>query len=172
MEWNFLMEAFLNRKSWTDLQAIIALIQNSFIKQGLTLSVAESCTGGLLGAMLTSQQGSSQYFQGGGITYSNESKMKILHVLPESIRGFGAVSSEVAGEMALGVSRLLGTDIGISLTGIAGPDGGSADKPVGTVWCGLVKSGRVTTYKYAFTGDRDGIRMKAAAQALSLLAAI
>jgi PncC family amidohydrolase len=147
----------------------IGKIQNSLIEKKLTLSVAESCTGGLLSAMLTALPGSSAYFQGGAVTYSNDSKSKILTVSPEVIKQFGAVSAEVAADMALGISRILGTSFGISITGIAGPGGGSVEKPVGMVWCGLAQLGKVVTYKYLFEGNRDEIRLQAINCVLGLL---
>lgn len=100
-------------------------------KKNLSISVAESCTGGLLGSRITDVPGSSAYFMGGMIVYSNEAKIKQLQVAKDTIRKYGAVSEETAREMAKNIRELFQTDLGIAITGIAGPDGGSARKPVG-----------------------------------------
>ncbi|MGB4372554.1 MAG: nicotinamide-nucleotide amidohydrolase family protein, partial [Halanaerobiales bacterium] len=103
-------------------------------KKNLSISVAESCTGGLLGSRITDVPGSSAYFMGGMIVYSNEAKIKQLQVAKDTIRKYGAVSEETAREMAKNIRELFQTDLGIAITGIAGPDGGSARKPVGLVY--------------------------------------
>ena len=107
-------------------------------EKGLTVAVAESCTGGLIAHRLTNVPGSSAYFLGGVVAYANEVKERVLGVRPETLRRYGAVSREVALEMARGVRRLLGADIALSATGIAGPAGGTPEKPVGLVYVALV----------------------------------
>ncbi len=121
-----------------------------------TLSVAESCTGGGLGSMITSVSGSSDYFMGGVISYDNRVKMSVLGVSETSLNQFGAVSHQVAEEMAKGVQKLLNTDWSISITGIAGPEGGTMEKPVGLVYIGIASADRqVTSIKYLL-GDEKG----------------
>ena len=140
---------------------------------GLTVSCAESCTGGLVQGALTSVPGSSDAFLGGVVTYSNEAKRKILGVPPEILERHGAVSAECARAMAEGALRLYGTDLAVSVTGIAGPEGGSAEKPVGTVWFAVARVGGGGVQSSAFLrhlrGDRDGVRERAVGCALSAL---
>ena len=132
-------------------------ISKKFIDQNFLLGVAESCTGGLL-AKITDESGSSSWFDCGFITYSNESKIRMLEVKKESIEEFGAVSREVAQEMAIGVQKFKGY-FSISITGIAGPNGGSPDKPVGTVHvCFAVRENVVKDYKLELSGKRSSIR--------------
>lgn len=135
--------------------------------RGLTLAVAESCTGGLLGGRITAVPGSSDYFLGGIISYSNEVKMKLLGVSPATLEAHGAVSTETAIEMAVGATRATGADIGISITGVAGPGGGSAKKPVGTVYIGIAVPGLAPRALRAdLWGDRTTIRQRAVQRAL------
>lgn len=130
-------------------------------EKGLKLSLAESCTGGMIGAEITSLPGSSSFFMGSAVTYSNESKERILRVSRESLIDFGAVSEQVAKEMALGSLYAYNADISGSVTGIAGPNGGTSEKPVGTVWM-AVTDGKVTrTFENHFEGSRDEIRQSA-----------
>ena len=135
----------------------------------ITLSVAESCTGGLLGSILTSVPGSSVYFLGGAITYSNELKEKLLGVDRLTLIRHGAVSEICALEMASGARNAFGSDISISITGIAGPGGGTETKPVGLVWMGISAERRTFAKKYNFSGDRESIRKQAADAAVRLL---
>lgn len=137
--------------------------------KGLTCATAESCTGGGVGSAITSVAGSSAVFLGGVISYSNEVKADVLGVSRDSLASVGAVSSEVAAQMATGARRVIGSDLAVSLTGIAGPSGGSAEKPVGLVWFGLATSKGVTTQSRIFPGDRAAIRSAAIAHALGLL---
>lgn len=137
--------------------------------KGLTCATAESCTGGGVGSAITSVAGSSAVFLGGVISYSNEVKADVLGVSRDSLASVGAVSSEVAAQMATGARRVIGSDLAVSLTGIAGPGGGSAEKPVGLVWFGLATSKGVTTQSRIFPGDRAAIRSAAIAHALGLL---
>lgn len=138
-------------------EATLASTVGELLKvQGQTVAVAESCTGGGLGAMLTAAPGSSAYFYGGVITYANGAKVKQLGVSPEVLAQQGAVSEPVAKQMALGVKALAGTDWGISITGIAGPDGGTEQKPVGLVYIGLAHpDGGVDIFDYRFGQERD-----------------
>ncbi len=123
-------------------------------ERGLTLAVAESCTGGLIGHRITEVPGSSEYFLMGVVSYSNDAKERLLGVRPETLRDHGAVSTQAAEEMAAGVRRLSGADLGLSTTGIAGPGGGSPDKPVGTVCVGLAWEGGSWSRRYDL-GERS-----------------
>lgn len=129
-------------------------IHHLMISQATTVSVAESCTGGLLGSYFTHFPGSSNYFIGGMLTYSNNAKIHNLGVKKETIDDFGAVSQQTAIEMATRARILFNTDFGISVTGIAGPDGGSPEKPVGTVWIGIADKGQSFAQVFHFTGNR------------------
>jgi nicotinamide-nucleotide amidase len=136
----------------------------------LTLSLAESCTGGMLGSMLTSVPGSSEYLLFDAVTYSNSAKTSVLGVPEDTLRAFGAVSEETAIAMVRGVLRVSEADLGVSVTGIAGPGGGTDEKPVGTVWIGVGdRSGNVYAKKFLFRGDRQRIRTMAAYTALRLV---
>jgi len=135
----------------------------------LTLATAESCTGGLLSSRLTNIPGSSIFFLGGFVSYSNEAKIKYLKVEPETLNIHGAVSPEVAAAMARGARRALGADIGIGITGIAGPGGGSPAKPVGLVYLGLDFKCNVETRKELFTGERKNIKYLSSQSALFML---
>jgi len=139
------------------------------VNQRLTVSVAESCTGGLVGKRLTDIPGSSAYFKEGIIAYSNEAKIKYLGVREQILNQYGAVSGEVASEMASGMKRLSGADYAVSITGIAGPSGGTPAKPVGLVYFGLATKDYVSTRERRFTGDREMIRERAADFALDIL---
>ncbi|MHB9133494.1 MAG: competence/damage-inducible protein A [Armatimonadota bacterium] len=139
-------------------------------ERGLTLAVAESCTGGLLGGRLTDIAGSSEYFLGGIIAYSNAVKSASLLVAPRTLAAQGAVSEQTACEMASGVQQTLGADIGISITGIAGPGGGTEEKPVGLIYIGIACPGQPSrAERYQLWGDRPTIRARAVQQALVLL---
>ena len=136
---------------------------------GLTCATAESCTGGGVGNAITAVAGSSAVFLGGVISYANEVKRDVLGVSGETLATVGAVSSETAAQMAEGARALLKADLAVSLTGIAGPDGGSAEKPVGLVWFGLATKGGVRTEKAIFAGDRARVREQAVIHALGML---
>ena len=138
-------------------------------EKSLTLAVAESCTGGLIQDHLTDVPGSSDYFIGGVVSYSNDIKVNILGVELKSIEQFGAVSSEVAIEMAEGVRRRMGSDIGLSVTGIAGPGGGSKEKPVGLVHIGYSDKKTSKSNKYQFGNDRIINKKRSAGMALGML---
>ena len=134
-------------------------IAKKFNDQNFLLSVAESCTGGLLAKKITDESGSSAWFDCGFITYSNEAKIRMLGVNKESIAEFGAVSLEIAQEMAIGVQKNSRAIFSISITGIAGPNGGSPEKPVGTVHvCFAFKGSVLKDYKLQLSGERSSIR--------------
>lgn len=133
------------------------------------LATAESCTGGLIGAVLTSVAGSSDWFSGGVIAYSNDIKNSILKVSGKTLEQFGAVSCETVKEMAIGVSELLNADISVSVSGIAGPGGGTSEKPVGLVFVGIYNRGQVESFKYCFEGSRDKVRELTTLEALNIL---
>ena len=137
--------------------------------KGLTLSVAESCTGGYLSHLFTQHPGSSAVFWGGGITYSNQLKQSVFGVKAETLEKFGAVSEETAKEMVQGALLHFKTDFAISVTGIAGPDGGSADKPVGTVWIGVAGPQKMLIKKFTFGNKRRQNIERSAISALSIL---
>ena len=137
--------------------------------KGLRLAVAESCTGGLVGHLLTSYPGASDFFCGGVVTYANVAKSRILGVSEDTLRGHGAVSAEVAAEMALGARRVCESDVAVAITGIAGPSGGSDEKPVGLVhWAVAHPGGTVVKHK-VFAGDRGEIQTRAAYATLETL---
>lgn len=140
-------------------------------EKGLTCATAESCTGGGVGSAITAVSGSSAVFWGGVISYDNSVKRDVLGVAEETLATKGAVSPECAAAMAKGAQRLLKTDLAVSLTGIAGPGGGSAEKPVGLVWFGLASAKSVATEKRIFSGDRAAVRAAAVEHALQQLLA-
>ena len=145
------------------------LVHNLLTERGQTLAVAESCTGGRIASLFTAQAGSSAYFMCGAVTYSNHSKCDILGVDESAIAQFGAVSEQVACQMAEGVRRVGRADYGISTTGIAGPSGGSAEKPVGTVWIGISTPQRTFAIRRDCGTDRGQIISRASAYAISML---
>ena len=132
----------------------------------LTLALAESCTGGLVGHRLTEVPGSSAWFRGAVVVYANDLKQRLLGVRAETLERHGAVSEETAAEMAAGVRSALGADFGISITGIAGPDGGTPEKPVGTVCFGLTRAEGTVTHRYPLWGTRDWVKLLASQIAL------
>jgi nicotinamide-nucleotide amidase len=138
---------------------------------GRMLAAAESCTGGMISAALTDIAGSSAVLERGFVTYSNEAKSELLGVDPALIAAKGAVSREVAAAMAEGALRNSRAAVAVSVTGIAGPDGGSPEKPVGLVWFGLCAGDEATTDHAVFAGDRAAVRRQAAEKALDLLLA-
>ena len=146
-------------------EKLVALLK----AQGLTCATAESCTGGGVGSAITAVPGSSSVFAGGVISYSNDVKREVLGVSADMLQNVGAVSAETAAQMAEGVRRLLKTDLAVSLTGIAGPDGGSDEKPVGLVWFGLATKDGVRTEKAIFRGNRAQVRAQAVTHALGML---
>jgi nicotinamide-nucleotide amidase len=149
-----------------ELEEVIGQI---LIEKGMSLAVAESCTGGLLGARITSTPGSSNYFLGGIVAYANDIKVNKLGVPRDVLERFGSVSAETAKAMASGLIKSFGADIGISITGIAGPGGGTDEKPVGTVFIGLAAGERLSYRKYLLSQDREINRERAVASALNML---
>ncbi len=151
----------------------LSILSNQLAKilvvRQLTVSTAESCTGGLLSHMLTSVSGSSQYFIGGVIAYSNEIKVKALGVSQAILVEHGAVSQYSALAMAKGIRQSFQTDIGLSTTGIAGPTGGTPEKPVGRVWIGISTPEKTIAYENHFSGDRDDIKHQTVSVLLSIL---
>ncbi|HUL22098.1 MAG TPA: CinA family protein [Thermodesulfobacteriota bacterium] len=142
------------------------LIGDLLREKGWTLSIAESCTGGLICDRITDVPGSSHYFEGGMVNYSNESKEKHLGVPLEDIKRYGAVSPRVAKKMAQGVRKTFNTTFGLSTTGVAGPTGGTKKKPVGLVFIGLAKGKRTWVMKLNLEGSRRQIKEKATERAL------
>ena len=138
-------------------------------KKGVTVSSAESCTGGLIGYSLTDISGSSTVFIGGAITYSEKSKHLILGVPTDTFEDTGVYSHRCAQEMARGIQEKLGSDFAVSTTGIAGPLGGYPDKPVGSVWIGVADATRVASIECHFSGSRADIREAASIQALEIM---
>lgn len=136
-----------------------------------TLGLAESCTGGLVAKLVTDVPGSSRYFLGGFVTYSNPAKVSLLGVRTSTLERVGAVSKEVVEEMADGAAKALEADVALSITGIAGPGGESPDKPVGTVWFGLRTPNRTRSERVRFPGDRSEVRTRAAEHGLRMLLA-
>ncbi|GAK28949.1 nicotinamide-nucleotide amidase [Serratia liquefaciens] len=134
---------------------------------GQWITCAESCTGGAIAKAITDIAGSSAYFDRGFVTYSNTAKHELLGVAEATLNAHGALSEEVVREMALGALHAARANLALSVSGIAGPDGGSVEKPVGTVWFGFAESsGRVLAKKMQFSGDRDAVRLQATIFAL------
>lgn len=158
-----------NRIFGVDEETHSQVVGNLLRQNKLTLATAESCSGGLLGGRLTAEAGSSDYYLGGIISYANSAKEEILGVQKFSLQQYGAVSEEVAGEMADGARRALGVDVGLSTTGIAGPAGGTEEKPVGLVYIGLAHSEGIIIEKKQFTGNRESIRNMTVESALNML---
>lgn len=137
--------------------------------RGLRLAVAESCTGGLVGHLITNVPGSSTYYMGSVTAYAYEAKVRLLGVRWGTLEKYGAVSKETVVEMACGVRRALAADIGIAISGIAGPGGGTPEKPVGLVWIGLSAAGVDEAWKFIWSGDRLAVKEHSAEAALRLL---
>ena len=135
------------------------VVGNMLRQHRLTIAVGESCTGGLIGHRLTNVPGSSDYLLGDFVTYANSAKVAVLGVRPETLDRVGAVSEEVAAEMAAGARRLAGSDLGLATTGIAGPDGGTPEKPVGTVCIALATADRSYVRRYQFWGTREWVKL-------------
>ncbi len=154
----------------------LSKISPALSEQGFYLTCAESCTGGLLGHLITNTAGSSNYFIGGFLTYSNQAKEQFLGVRPETLQAHGAVSRETVLEMACGARRAFSSRfpaeriLALSTSGIAGPGGGTPEKPVGTVWIGLCGEGVEQTELHHFAGTREAIKLQSAVAALRMLA--
>ncbi len=157
---------YVYAEDWETLEDAVGRL---LIERGLTLATAESCTGGLLGNRITNVAGSSEYYLGGIVSYSDAAKMNLLGVSQETLKEFGAVSEETAQEMALGARRVLQSDVGVSITGIAGPTGGTEDKPVGLVYIAVDVAGDVAVRKFVFSEDRRYNKELSAQAALNLV---
>jgi len=154
-----------------DDESIENILHDILTKNNQKISVAESCTGGLVSKLLTDTSGSSQYISLNLVTYSNEAKIKMLDVKKSTLERFGAVSEQTAQEMALGIKKLSGSDFGFSITGVAGPTGGTLEKPVGLVYVGITDGKSTQTHKLVFPEQlpREEIRLRSAKKALHLL---
>jgi PncC family amidohydrolase len=152
--------------------ALVALaerLQGICLGRGLTVAAAESCTGGLVAAAITDVAGSSGYFRGGVVAYADEAKAALLAVSPEVLAAHGAVSDQVARAMAMGARHRLGTALAVSVTGVAGPGGGTDEKPVGLTYVAVADAAGVDVRRYHWPGDRAANRRDSAAAALELL---
>lgn len=158
------METAVDCREASPEAALVSLL----MERGLTISTAESCTGGMISARLVNIPGASQVFEQGMVTYSNEAKMRLLGVKEETLKKFGAVSPQTAEEMAAGGAKAAGTDLCLSVTGIAGPGGGSAEKPVGLVYMACCLKGRTVTERWQFSGSRKEVREQSAVRAMEL----
>lgn len=134
-----------------------------------SLAVAESCTGGLLGHRITNVPGASDYFLGGVVAYANSIKIQLLGVPPQKLETFGAVSEQTVKAMACGVRERFGADVSLAISGIAGPSGGTPEKPVGMVWIGMCTPSACVTRRYQFSGDREEVKGQATEAALRWL---
>lgn len=144
-------------------------IVRELAKRGLGLCTAESCTGGLIAGCITSVSGASACFEGGLVTYSNAAKTRLIGVPEAVIEKYGAVSGETARAMAEGARDKLAADMSVAVTGIAGPTGGTPDKPVGTVYIAVARKGKTSVRKFLFTGTRHGIRKQTTEEALKFV---
>ena len=151
-----------------DGDTFVGAVAKSLRAQEATLAFAESCTGGLAGELATSESGSSAYFRGSIVAYVNDVKTGVLGVKPETIADFGAVSEPTAREMAEGAKRVCGSSVSVAITGVAGPEGGAPDKPVGTVCFAICGPGTTRTSTKLFAGSRERVRTAAAYYALDL----
>lgn len=150
-----------------------ARIGAALTRLGWTISAAESCTGGLVMHRLTNIAGSSSYVQGGVVTYSNEAKHKLIDVREETLLTYGAVSEQTAAEMAQGVRALFDTDLAVSITGIAGPGGGTPEKPIGLTYIGLAQRGQaVQVQRHIWSGNREDNKNASAEAALAWVLAV
>ncbi|MDX1673997.1 MAG: CinA family protein [Longimicrobiales bacterium] len=147
----------------------VAEVSEALTAAGLRLALAESCTGGLVAARLTDRPGASRFLEAGLVTYSNAAKQSLLGVRSETLAAHGAVSEPVVREMLRGARERTGADAAIAITGVAGPEGGTPEKPVGTVWIGAGVGPLERVRGYRFDGDRAGIRAASADAALELL---
>ena len=160
-------ESLLNQEHTTP--ALCGLLADFLTKRGWMLATAESCTGGLIAAACTDLAGSSNWFERGFVSYSDASKTQLLGVDAALIQAHGAVSEAVARAMASGAVRQSGAQVSVAVTGVAGPGGGSPDKPVGTVWFGFMVDGRLTSEMTHFEGDRAAVRTASVQHALRRL---
>lgn len=152
-----------------DEESLEYIVYKLLKNKNMTISIAESCTGGMISSRLTNVSGVSAVFMNSIVTYSNQAKMKFLNVKEETLLKHGAVSAETAQEMALGIKQVSNTDVGISVTGVAGPDGGTAEKPVGLFYIGLAMGDRVEAHRFCFPASREKVRWNAATRALDIV---
>ncbi len=152
-----------------DGEELESIVGELLLQAGLHLGVAESCTGGLLAHRITRVPGSSRYFLGGAVAYANELKVALLGVESEKLDRYGAVSRETAEAMAVGARQQFGAELGLSITGIAGPDGGTEEKPVGTVFIGISSEKSLEVNKLTLSGDRTRVQTTAAQAGLNML---
>jgi PncC family amidohydrolase len=150
-------------------EALEIRIGQALRRRQWTLALAESCTGGLVSHRVTNVPGSSDYYRGGIVSYANEAKVDLLDVCPETLAAQGAVSRETALEMAAGVRQALATDVGLSVTGIAGPGGGTPDKPVGLTWIAVSTPEGQAAERQVWSGEREAVKAQSAEAALALL---
>ena len=151
-----------------DIETLVGRVANLLMAREARVAVAESCTGGWIAKVLTDKPGSSAWFEYGLVVYANEAKETLLAIEPGLLESSGAVSESVAERMAASVRAISNADIGVAVTGIAGPDGGTADKPVGTVWLAWDGPGRRSSTRLAeFSGDRESIRRQTVSAALA-----
>lgn len=148
---------------------LAARVSDRLVGAGVTLAVAESCTGGMLAARLTDRAGASRFLLAGLVTYSNDSKQALLGVPADALASFGAVSEAVARAMAEGARQRIGASAAVAVTGIAGPGGGTPEKPVGTVWISACVRDRSATRRFQFEGGRERIREASVVAALEML---
>lgn len=153
------------------MEKLVLEIGEILVSKGWKMATAESCTGGLVAATLTDVSGSSRWFNGAIVAYSNEIKMSLLGVRETTLIDHGAVSEQTVLEMADGVCKKMGTEVGVSLSGIAGPTGGTPEKPVGTVWMGWHIGGETFAEKFLFEGDRAAVKIKSLQTVLKTLKA-
>lgn len=152
-----------------DIDQLSVLLGKQLNLIGWTVGVAESCTGGLLGHTITNTPGSSDYFKGGIIAYANEVKQRLLNVDQAILEQHGAVSRETALSMAIGAQKILEVNLAAAITGIAGPDGGTDEKPVGTVWIAVADPQGAEARRFLFEGDRRSIKRQSARSAMGML---
>ncbi|MGK0306476.1 MAG: nicotinamide-nucleotide amidase [Gammaproteobacteria bacterium] len=150
-----------------DITQLAQRLGNTLSTKGWQISCAESCTGGGIGYAITSISGSSAWFKKGFITYSNDAKQELLGVSEDTLIQYGAVSAQTVEEMAEGAAKNANAEVAIAVSGVAGPDGGTPDKPVGTVWFGFYINGQSISQKLLITGNRQDVRIKAIEFALS-----
>lgn len=160
------LEEYIYGEGETSLEEVVGEL---LVKKGIKIATAESCTGGMVAEKLINYAGISESFLEGAVTYSNEAKMKRLGVKKETLDKYGAVSKETAREMAQGIAKVAGADLGVSTTGIAGPGGGTAEKPVGLVYIGVYYKGSCLVKEFNFTGDRNRVRVRTTMSALDLV---
>lgn len=151
------------------MSALVARVGERLVQRGLHLATAESCTGGMLAARLTDAPGASRFLAGGVVSYADAAKVSLLGVRPQTLAAYGAVSEQVAREMAQGARAAVDAGVGVAVTGVAGPGGGTPDKPVGTVWIAAAVGGSMRVELHRFAGDRGAVREQSVRAALELL---